>query len=233
MINILYRLGFIVDFLSHATIVGFMGGAATVVCLQQLKGILGLLQFTSSTSVVSVMKSVFSQTHQVVHHLYLSLLLFIWSHICIYVCMLINVNELIDLKYWYVLVQWRWESVVLGVGFLFFLFITRFFVSENYISFFFLVLIRKLIWSISRIYFIDSPSCSRVFQHEWASEEKCSLKYKQTQHGNYRCNMWMKVLLSHLLPSDQYYYTSDPSLKLHHTFQVTTLHFLSRLIPIS
>lgn len=77
MINILYRLGFIVDFLSHATIVGFMGGAATVVCLQQLKGILGLLQFTSSTSVVSVMKSVFSQTHQVVHHLYLSLLLFI------------------------------------------------------------------------------------------------------------------------------------------------------------
>ncbi|KAJ6312929.1 hypothetical protein OIU77_014450 [Salix suchowensis] len=35
------RLGFIVDFLSHATIVGFMGGAATVVCLQQLKGILG------------------------------------------------------------------------------------------------------------------------------------------------------------------------------------------------
>ncbi|THF97764.1 hypothetical protein TEA_025981 [Camellia sinensis var. sinensis] len=35
------RLGFIVDFLSHATIVGFMAGAATVVCLQQLKGILG------------------------------------------------------------------------------------------------------------------------------------------------------------------------------------------------
>ncbi|GMN46761.1 hypothetical protein TIFTF001_015941 [Ficus carica] len=33
------RLGFVVDFLSHATIVGFMSGAATVVCLQQLKGI--------------------------------------------------------------------------------------------------------------------------------------------------------------------------------------------------
>ncbi|KAG2543315.1 hypothetical protein PVAP13_9NG738700 [Panicum virgatum] len=81
----LLRLGFIVDFLSHATIVGFMGGAATVVCLQQLKGILGLERFTTSTDVVSVMDSVFSQTH-----------------------------------------QWRWESVLLGSGFLFFLLVTRF-----------------------------------------------------------------------------------------------------------
>ncbi|EEF45243.1 sulfate transporter, putative [Ricinus communis] len=60
----LLRLGFIVDFLSHATIVGFMGGAATVVCLQQLKGILGLVHFTHATDIISVMRSVFSQTHQ-------------------------------------------------------------------------------------------------------------------------------------------------------------------------
>ncbi|GMY16718.1 sulfate transporter 3.1-like [Fagus crenata] len=59
-----FRLGFIVDFLSHATIVGFMAGAATVVCLQQLKGILGLDHFTHGTDLVSVMRSVFSQTHQ-------------------------------------------------------------------------------------------------------------------------------------------------------------------------
>ncbi|CAN6462861.1 unnamed protein product [Victoria cruziana] len=58
------RLGFIVDFLSHATIVGFMGGAATVVCLQQLKGILGLEHFTTHTDLVDVMRSVFSQEHQ-------------------------------------------------------------------------------------------------------------------------------------------------------------------------
>ncbi|XP_030946151.1 sulfate transporter 3.1-like [Quercus lobata] len=58
------RLGFIVDFLSHATIVGFMAGAATVVCLQQLKGILGLDHFTHGTDLVSVMRSAFSQTHQ-------------------------------------------------------------------------------------------------------------------------------------------------------------------------
>ncbi|KAK1399088.1 Sulfate transporter 3.1 [Heracleum sosnowskyi] len=49
------RLGFIVVYLSHATIVGFMGGAATVVSLQQLKGILGLKHFTQSTDLVSVM----------------------------------------------------------------------------------------------------------------------------------------------------------------------------------
>jgi sulfate transporter 3 len=42
-----------------------MGGAATVVCLQQLKGLLGLEHFTTSTDLVSVVRSVFSQTHQV------------------------------------------------------------------------------------------------------------------------------------------------------------------------
>ncbi|KAG6537610.1 hypothetical protein ZIOFF_002705 [Zingiber officinale] len=60
----LLRLGFLVDFLSHATIVGFMAGAATVVCLQQLKGMLGLQHFTTATDLVSVMNSVFSQVHQ-------------------------------------------------------------------------------------------------------------------------------------------------------------------------
>ncbi|KAH1072033.1 hypothetical protein J1N35_024361 [Gossypium stocksii] len=82
----LLRLGFIVDFLSHATIVGFMAGAATVVILQQLKGILGLDHFTRSTDIISVLHSVFTQIH-----------------------------------------QWRWESGVLGVGFLFFLLVTRYF----------------------------------------------------------------------------------------------------------
>ncbi|GLT99580.1 hypothetical protein SLE2022_170110 [Rubroshorea leprosula] len=60
----IFRLGFIVDFLSHATIVGFMGGAATIVCLQQLKGMLGLVHFTHETDLVSVMRSVLSQTHK-------------------------------------------------------------------------------------------------------------------------------------------------------------------------
>ncbi|XP_062200479.1 sulfate transporter 3.1-like [Phragmites australis] len=58
------RLGFLVDFLSHATIVGFMGGAATIVCLQQLRGFLGLRHFTTATDLPNVMRSVFSQFSQ-------------------------------------------------------------------------------------------------------------------------------------------------------------------------
>ncbi|XP_058770912.1 sulfate transporter 3.1-like [Vicia villosa] len=59
-----FRLGFIVDFLSHAAIVGFMSGAATVVCLQQLKPMLGLEHFTHGADLISVLRSVFTQVHQ-------------------------------------------------------------------------------------------------------------------------------------------------------------------------
>ncbi|KAK8660559.1 hypothetical protein V6N13_051481 [Hibiscus sabdariffa] len=52
------RLGILVDFLSHSTITGFMGGTAIIICLQQLKGLLGLKHFTSETDVVSVIKAV-------------------------------------------------------------------------------------------------------------------------------------------------------------------------------
>lgn len=55
----LFRLGFLVDFLSHAAIVGFMAGAAIVIGLQQLKGLLGISKFTTNTDVVSVLESVF------------------------------------------------------------------------------------------------------------------------------------------------------------------------------
>ncbi|XVF36770.1 hypothetical protein REPUB_Repub19eG0087100 [Reevesia pubescens] len=55
----LFRLGFLVDFLSHAAIVGFMAGAAIVIGLQQLKGLFGMSHFTNKTDVVSVLGSVF------------------------------------------------------------------------------------------------------------------------------------------------------------------------------
>ncbi|KAH7851844.1 hypothetical protein Vadar_017228 [Vaccinium darrowii] len=50
------RLGFLVDFLSHAAIVGFMAGAAIVIGLQQLKGLLGLTHFTVKTDIISVLE---------------------------------------------------------------------------------------------------------------------------------------------------------------------------------
>lgn len=60
----LFRLGFLIDFLSHAAIVGFMGGAAIVIGLQQLKGLLGINHFTSKTDVVSVVGAVVEALHQ-------------------------------------------------------------------------------------------------------------------------------------------------------------------------
>nr|TKW19608.1 hypothetical protein SEVIR_4G031300v2 [Setaria viridis] len=55
------RLGFIVDFLSKATLTGFMGGAAIIVSLQQLKGLLGIVHFTSHMGFIDVMRSVFKR----------------------------------------------------------------------------------------------------------------------------------------------------------------------------
>ncbi|KAL5729339.1 putative sulfate transporter 3.4 [Ranunculus cassubicifolius] len=60
----LLRLGFIIDFLSKATLVGFMAGAAIIVSLQQLKGLLGIVHFTTKMQFVPVMSSVFHETDE-------------------------------------------------------------------------------------------------------------------------------------------------------------------------
>ncbi|WVZ55829.1 hypothetical protein U9M48_006438 [Paspalum notatum var. saurae] len=57
------RLGFVINFLSHAVIIGFMAGAAITIALQQLKGFLGIANFTKKTDIVSVLKSVFGNVH--------------------------------------------------------------------------------------------------------------------------------------------------------------------------
>ncbi|KAJ4835634.1 hypothetical protein Tsubulata_023347 [Turnera subulata] len=56
----LLRLGFIIDFLSKATLIGFMTGVATVVALQQLKGLFGITHFTSKFQAIPVIESVVS-----------------------------------------------------------------------------------------------------------------------------------------------------------------------------
>ncbi|XP_027106311.1 sulfate transporter 1.3 [Coffea arabica] len=58
-----FRLGFLIDFLSHAAVVGFMGGTAITIALQQLKGLLGIKKFTKKTDIVSVMRSVWTSVH--------------------------------------------------------------------------------------------------------------------------------------------------------------------------
>nr|CAD55695.1 sulphate transporter [Aegilops speltoides] len=58
-----FRLGFIIEFLSHAAIVGFMAGAAVTIALQQLKGFLGIKKFTKKSDIISVMESVWGNVH--------------------------------------------------------------------------------------------------------------------------------------------------------------------------
>ncbi|XAR50619.1 hypothetical protein NMG60_11004987 [Bertholletia excelsa] len=60
----LLRLGFVIDFLSKATLLGFMAGAAVIVSLQQLKGLLGIVHFTSKMQIVPVLVSVFSHNNE-------------------------------------------------------------------------------------------------------------------------------------------------------------------------
>lgn len=90
------RLGFLIDFLSHAAIVGFMGGAAITIALQQLKGLLGIKKFTKKTDIVSVMTSVFKAAHH----------------------------------------GWNWQTIIIGLSFLVFLFITKYIAKKN----------KKLFW---------------------------------------------------------------------------------------
>ncbi|KAE9600490.1 putative SLC26A/SulP transporter [Lupinus albus] len=58
------RLGFIIDFLSKATLIGFMAGVAVIVSLQQLKALLGIVHFTNKMQIVPVLISVFKQRHE-------------------------------------------------------------------------------------------------------------------------------------------------------------------------
>ncbi|GKU98036.1 hypothetical protein SLEP1_g11092 [Rubroshorea leprosula] len=60
----LLRLGFIIDFLSRATLIGFMAGAAIIVSLQQLKSLLGITNFTKQMGLVPVLSSAFHHTNE-------------------------------------------------------------------------------------------------------------------------------------------------------------------------
>ncbi|KAK4370220.1 hypothetical protein RND71_009695 [Anisodus tanguticus] len=66
----LLRLGILVDFLSYSTITGFMGGTAIIICLQQLKGMLGLKHFTTHTDVVSVLRAIFHNRKEILEQRY-------------------------------------------------------------------------------------------------------------------------------------------------------------------
>ncbi|KAE8657549.1 putative sulfate transporter 3.4 [Hibiscus syriacus] len=60
------RLGFVIDFLSKATLVGFMAGAAVIVSLQQLKGLLGIVHFHCQNAIDSCFEICISPQERVV-----------------------------------------------------------------------------------------------------------------------------------------------------------------------
>eukprot|EP00258_Populus_trichocarpa_P046007 XP_024462026.1 probable sulfate transporter 3.3 isoform X2 [Populus trichocarpa] len=60
----LLRLGFIIDFLSKAILIGFMAGAAVIVSLQQLKSLLGITHFTKQMGLVPVLSSAFHNINE-------------------------------------------------------------------------------------------------------------------------------------------------------------------------
>ncbi|BAU02838.1 sulfate transporter [Vigna angularis] len=60
-----FRLGILVDFFSHSTINGFMGGTAVILILQQLKGVFGMIHFSQKTNLVAVVKSIVNNRHEI------------------------------------------------------------------------------------------------------------------------------------------------------------------------
>lgn len=55
-----YRFGFLVEYISQSTIVGFLAAAAVGIGLQQLKGLFGIVNFTNKTALFSVLKSLWT-----------------------------------------------------------------------------------------------------------------------------------------------------------------------------
>lgn len=60
-----FRLGILVDFFSHSTITGFMGGTAVILILQQFKGIFGMKHFSTKTNVIAVLEGIFTNRHEI------------------------------------------------------------------------------------------------------------------------------------------------------------------------
>ncbi|XP_014490755.2 early nodulin-70 isoform X1 [Vigna radiata var. radiata] len=56
----LFRFGFLVEYISQSTIVGFLAAAAVGIGLQQLKGLFGIVNFTNKTALFSVLKSLWT-----------------------------------------------------------------------------------------------------------------------------------------------------------------------------
>lgn len=121
MTSLFARLGFLIDFLSHAAVVGFMGGAAITIALQQLKGFLGIKKFTKKTDIISVMKSVWGS----VHH---GVCIFSFS---LSISSIFPEDETLTyVRLFPIDLQWNWQTILIGASFLAFLLLAKYIVSK-------------------------------------------------------------------------------------------------------
>ncbi|GBG79450.1 hypothetical protein CBR_g29597, partial [Chara braunii] len=60
----LFRLGFIIEYMSHSVVVGFMAGAAVTIAGSQLKGLLGYTTYTPKSNIQSIINSIHEHTEQ-------------------------------------------------------------------------------------------------------------------------------------------------------------------------
>ncbi|XP_031121184.1 sulfate transporter 1.3-like isoform X1 [Ipomoea triloba] len=138
------RLGFLIDFLSHAAVVGFMGGAAITIALQQLKGFLGIKKFTKKTDIVSVMKSVWGS----VHH-----------GVCIFssslsISSIFPEDETLTYLHLFPIdLQWNWQTILIGASFLAFLLLAKYIGKKNK-KFFWVPAIAPLISVVLSTFFV-------------------------------------------------------------------------------
>lgn len=113
-----YRFGFLVEYISQSTIVGFLAAAAVGIGLQQLKGLFGI--DTNKTALFSVLKSLWTSfKNQVIIRYTLPLQ--------IKQTIQFNYNS----KFIFLLLQSLWHpyNFVIGFSFLCFILFTRFLVS--------------------------------------------------------------------------------------------------------
>lgn len=127
-------MGFLIDFPSHAAIVGFMGGAAITIALQQLKGFLGIQKLTKKTDIISVMRSVFEATHHGVSLLALQTLDVYGVYLQTNGSLMHNKLNLMYRNFFYDLLQWNWQTIVIGVAFLSFLLFAKYIVRISLAS---------------------------------------------------------------------------------------------------
>ena len=137
-----YRFGFLVEYLSQATIVGFLAAAAVGIGLQQLKGLFGIDNFNNKTDLFSVVKSLWTSFKNQVRKVQFRWKLNRPLNLIHYNSkfFIINFASCLIINYFFSLTflqsAWHPYNLIIGFSFLCFILFTRFLVSNVLVVFF-------------------------------------------------------------------------------------------------